>query len=163
MVAQPITASTSPPMPRSQASFCATNCSTKLKPNAASVLDSRGLVQLRLGRFDEAIEDYDAALKDEPLQAPSLFGRGLAELRKGAKAQGEADMAAAETLCHRAGRARAAERVHDEIARLRGRQQHAVPPRAAPSNARAERNGAPETRRAVLRSGAAVCSARFHR
>jgi hypothetical protein len=31
-----MTASTSPPMPRSQASFWATNCSTKLKPNAAT-------------------------------------------------------------------------------------------------------------------------------
>ncbi|HEY8615900.1 aspartyl protease family protein [Phenylobacterium sp.] len=61
----------------------------------ANVLDSRGLVKLRLGRLDEAIADYDAALKLQPRIAWSLYGRGVARLQKGQTAQGRADIAAA--------------------------------------------------------------------
>ena len=58
-------------------------------------LDSRGLVYLRLGRLDEAIADFDAALAQNPKLAWSLYGRGLARLRKGLKAEGDADIKAA--------------------------------------------------------------------
>ena len=44
------------------------------------------------------IADSAAALKLRPKTAWSLFGRGQAELRKGLKAQGEADVAAAIAL-----------------------------------------------------------------
>jgi len=63
--------------------------------NDSQVLDSRGLVYLRLGRPGDAIHDYDSALQVDPKIATSLYGRGLAELRQGEKSQGDADLAAA--------------------------------------------------------------------
>jgi len=63
-----------------------------------AVLDSRGLVYLRLGNLESAIHDYDSALRTDPNMPTSLYGRGLAELRQGEKAQGQADLAAAEKL-----------------------------------------------------------------
>ena len=67
----------------------------RLMPRTAALLDSRGLVHLRLGQFDASIADYDAALRQQPKIAWSLYGRGLARLRKGMKAEGEADLKAA--------------------------------------------------------------------
>lgn len=60
--------------------------------------DSRGLVYLRLERWDDAIQDYDTALRTSPSMATSLYGRGIAELRLGEQAQGQADLAAAEKV-----------------------------------------------------------------
>lgn len=70
----------------------------KKEPEASNVIDSRAWVKLRLGRFDEAIADFDRALGLQPAQAASLYGRGLAKIRKGDKAGGEQDMAAARRL-----------------------------------------------------------------
>ncbi|MFZ0549637.1 MAG: aspartyl protease family protein [Steroidobacteraceae bacterium] len=64
----------------------------------ADILDSRGLVYLRLGKRDEAVADYDAALKQNPKLVTSLFGRALAELGQGEASQGQADIAAAEKI-----------------------------------------------------------------
>ena len=77
-----------------------TDCDMALSllPGAADILDSRGLVNLRLARFKEAIEDYDAALAQSPNRAGSLFGRGLAQLGLSQKVEGRADLAAARTL-----------------------------------------------------------------
>jgi tetratricopeptide (TPR) repeat protein len=69
-----------------------------LDPGEPNMLDSRGLVYVRLGDFDKAIIDYDAALKVNPNEAWSLYGRGLAELRKGRTAPGQADIKAAEAI-----------------------------------------------------------------
>ena len=66
----------------------------KVEPDAA-YLDSAGLVLLRLGRFDEAIDRYTRALAKRPNVPSSLFGRGIAERRKGAAAASEADLKAA--------------------------------------------------------------------
>jgi TPR repeat len=55
-------------------------------------------VRLRLGDLDKAIADYDASLKQAPRTAWSLYGRGLARLRKGLSADGEADVAAARAV-----------------------------------------------------------------
>jgi tetratricopeptide (TPR) repeat protein/predicted aspartyl protease len=74
------------------------NAAVKLGPNVAQVLDSRGLVHLRLGQNDAAIDDYDDALRRRPKTAWSLYGRGLAKQRKGLKAEGDADIAAALAL-----------------------------------------------------------------
>ena len=65
---------------------------------AAAILDSRGLVYLRLGRFDKAIGDYDGALAISPKIAWSLYGRGIAKLRLGQTAEGKVDITAATTL-----------------------------------------------------------------
>ena len=71
------------------------NRALRLRPGTADILDSRGLVNLRLGHYDLAIADYDAALKLRPKTAWSLFGRGLAELKLGNTAKGQADLKAA--------------------------------------------------------------------
>jgi tetratricopeptide (TPR) repeat protein len=66
----------------------------RLAPGSAAILDSRGMVELRLGRYAASIADYDAALKTSPTLAASLYGRGLARLRSGDKS-GADDLAAA--------------------------------------------------------------------
>ena len=60
--------------------------------------DSRGFVYLKLGQFDKAAADYDAALKIDPKIATSLFGRGVARLKTGNSAAGNADIAAAKAI-----------------------------------------------------------------
>jgi tetratricopeptide (TPR) repeat protein/predicted aspartyl protease len=67
-------------------------------PEDPVVLNSRGLVYLRLGNLNGAIRDYNVALQIDPNMASSLYGRGLAELHEGQKTQGHADLAAAEKL-----------------------------------------------------------------
>jgi len=64
-------------------------------PRVAALYDSRGLVNLRMGRLDQAIADYNDALRLQPKLAWSLYGRGLAKIAKGQKAEGEADIRAA--------------------------------------------------------------------
>ena len=74
----------------------------RLSPNdssfASAVLDSRGLTHLRLGEFDQAIADYNAVLMVNPKKGMSLYGRGLAKQKKGDKAGGDADIAAAKAI-----------------------------------------------------------------
>jgi tetratricopeptide (TPR) repeat protein len=53
------------------------------------------LVRLRRGDLDGAIAEFDLALAQQPKHGWALYGRGLAEQRKGLKAQGDADIAAA--------------------------------------------------------------------
>ena len=78
----------------------------------ADVLNARGLVDLRLGRWQAAERDYGAGISayqgamrtfgvkfKRPKQlANLLFGRGLAQMHLGHSAQGEADFHAAERL-----------------------------------------------------------------
>ena len=54
-----------------------------LQPNDAATFDSRGLIYLKMGRFDSAIEDYSSALRIEPKLASAFYGRGLARIKKG--------------------------------------------------------------------------------
>ncbi|MGH8319359.1 MAG: aspartyl protease family protein [Steroidobacteraceae bacterium] len=74
--------------------------STSVAPENPAILDSRGLVYLRLGNLKDAIGDYDSALHTNPNMPTSLYGRALAELRSGEKAQGQKDLTAAEKLDH---------------------------------------------------------------
>jgi tetratricopeptide (TPR) repeat protein len=69
-----------------------------LTSDSADVLDSRGLVYIRLGNFKDAIRDYDTVLRANPKMPTSLYGRGLAELRLGDKARAQDDLAAAGKL-----------------------------------------------------------------
>ena len=70
---------------------------------------SRGLVLLRLGRTDPAIADFNEAIRILPRAPWALYGRGLAESRKGLKAQSDADLAAAAAIVpHIADEAKAA-------------------------------------------------------
>lgn len=71
------------------------NTALRIQPGFAAYLDSRALVELRLGRLDAALADYDAALKADSHGAWSLYMRALAEKRAGRKDAAEADRKAA--------------------------------------------------------------------
>jgi tetratricopeptide (TPR) repeat protein/predicted aspartyl protease len=66
--------------------------------SSAAVLGNRALVRLRLGDFDKSISDYTASLKIQPKNAWTLYGRGLAKLKKNNRGEGEADIAAAVSI-----------------------------------------------------------------
>ena len=73
------------------------DCDASLKLRAdGATFDSRALVLFRMGRYGDAIGDYDSGLTLRPSNPHLLHGRGLAELRDGAAAQGRSDIAAAE-------------------------------------------------------------------
>lgn len=57
----------------------------------ASFIDSRAMVLMHLGRFEEARRDYDTALEHRPYLSASLYGRGLARIALGDPA-GQADI-----------------------------------------------------------------------
>jgi tetratricopeptide (TPR) repeat protein len=65
-----------------------------LMPDFVPALDSRAFLHLRGGRFQDAITDYDAAIKGSPQDSWSLYGRGIAKLRLGDPAGGQADIEA---------------------------------------------------------------------
>jgi tetratricopeptide (TPR) repeat protein len=65
------------------------------RPAESAFQDSRGFVLLRLGRYDESIASYDAALKLSAGRSVSLYGRGMARRLKGDAAGGDEDMKAA--------------------------------------------------------------------
>ncbi len=69
--------------PRGAAGAVDCNESLKLKADQPDVLDTRGFVNLRLGKMDDAIKDYDAALKLDPKLPGALYGRGVAKTKKG--------------------------------------------------------------------------------
>lgn len=73
------------------------DCDEALKrlPNSANALDSRALTLFQLGRLDEALLVYNAALAAQPNKPHSLYGRGLVKLKQGDNTGGEADLAAA--------------------------------------------------------------------
>ncbi|TGX50130.1 DUF3857 domain-containing protein [Sphingomonas gei] len=72
----------------------------ELAESPASILDSRGLVYFRLGRIDDALADYEAALEQVPDMAASLYMRGVIRKRTGAGG-GDADLAAARMIAPR--------------------------------------------------------------
>lgn len=80
------------------------NRALRMMPKAAPIrtsaitMSDRGLIYLRLGKSDDALADFAAALKRQPRLPVALYGRGLAEEKKGLKAQGQADLAAAASL-----------------------------------------------------------------
>jgi len=74
------------------------NESLRLRPNFASTTDTLGFVYLKLGQFDRAIATYSAALQIDPKSVYSLYGRGMAKLKTGDTAGGEADIAASKAI-----------------------------------------------------------------
>jgi len=74
------------------------NEALKLTPRAPPTLDSRGFVYFRLGQYDRAVADYDAALAVDQTLAPSFYVRGLAKRRQGDVKGGDADVAEAEKI-----------------------------------------------------------------
>jgi len=71
--------------------------SLKLKVQPAT-LDSRGMVYLKMRRFDESFASYDAAVRMAPSMSSPLYGRGLARRGKGDAAGSETDLEAAARL-----------------------------------------------------------------
>ena len=61
-------------------------------------LASRGLVYVRLGKFQRAISDYGDALKEHPKNPWALYGRGIAESSLKNSAAADADFKAATAL-----------------------------------------------------------------
>ncbi|MCW3848692.1 DUF3857 domain-containing protein [Sphingomonas sp. LB-2] len=72
----------------------------ELADNPANIVDSRAMVYYRMGRIDEALAELDAALKQDPNQAASLFMRGVIRRERGDK-RGDADLAAARLISPR--------------------------------------------------------------
>jgi tetratricopeptide (TPR) repeat protein len=70
----------------------------RLNPGDPNSLDGRGFINIRLGRFQEAIENYDDALKRQPRLPGSLYLRGIAKLRLGYAQAAKRDIAAAEAF-----------------------------------------------------------------
>lgn len=70
----------------------------RLSPNDTAYLDSRGMVGLKQGRYQDAWNDYDAASRIKPSGPYYWYGRGIAALRLGRAAEGEADIAKARSI-----------------------------------------------------------------
>jgi tetratricopeptide (TPR) repeat protein len=71
------------------------NRAVRARSDAPFFHDSRGLVYLRLGKYDKAIPDYEATLKVQPKNPWALYGLGIARVRQGMESEGKADIAAA--------------------------------------------------------------------
>jgi tetratricopeptide (TPR) repeat protein len=69
-----------------------------VRPNDAYTFDSRGMVGLKQQRWQDAWNDYDAAARIDATSASYRYGRGIAALRLGRAAEGQADIAAATQL-----------------------------------------------------------------
>jgi tetratricopeptide (TPR) repeat protein len=75
------------------------DCNEALRlERSAATLDSRGLIHLKMGKWDLAIDDYSSALRLDPKLAGSLYGRGLARLKTGDTTGGNADIGAAKEI-----------------------------------------------------------------
>lgn len=61
-------------------------------------MDSRGFTLLRLMRYQEAVDQYDAALALAPSLSSSLYGRGLALRALGQTEAGNSSIDAARRL-----------------------------------------------------------------
>jgi transglutaminase-like putative cysteine protease len=75
------------------------HCSEELahNANAPELLESRGLALFRLGKFAEALKDFDLAAKAKPGDPRYVYERGVAQLKLG-NAAGHRDIEAATKL-----------------------------------------------------------------
>ena len=72
------------------------NEALQLKPDYIDALDSRGFVELRMGRYHAVDRRLRRGAENRsPSKITSLYGRGMAKRRKGDYAAGNADIAAA--------------------------------------------------------------------
>lgn len=63
-----------------------------LAPDAPGILNSRGLVYLRMRQYETAIQDYSTSLAAKASQPSARFGRGLAELELNQQKAGAEDI-----------------------------------------------------------------------
>lgn len=66
--------------------------------NAPSSAFSRGFLRFKQGRFEEAWADFNTAYEDNDTNGFPLYGRGVAAIRLGRQAEGEADIARAREI-----------------------------------------------------------------
>ena len=69
-----------------------------LAPNDAQALRSKAYILLKLRRYNDAMSDYDASLRFDPMNADALFGRGSARTALGNASAGSADIEAAKAI-----------------------------------------------------------------
>jgi tetratricopeptide (TPR) repeat protein len=74
------------------------NQSLDLEPNNANSRDSRAFVYMKMGKVEDAIVDYNMALRLNPGLATSLYGRDVAKQKKGDFAQGNSDIESAKKI-----------------------------------------------------------------
>lgn len=67
----------------------------EVSPNSHVAHNELALFNLRTGQFDAAIAEYEIALRLRPDAPYSLYGRGLALIRKGREKEGQDDLAKA--------------------------------------------------------------------
>jgi len=72
-------------LPRAM-NYC--NIAIGLSPAYAPARDSRAMVYFKMGKFAEALADYERAMNIEPAGAHYMYGRGLALQRLGQKDEG---------------------------------------------------------------------------
>lgn len=70
----------------------------ELSSNSAGILDSRAMVWLRMGRYEEALRDLDAALLQTPSLGPSRFVRAIVLAKLGRKDEAARELALARRL-----------------------------------------------------------------
>jgi tetratricopeptide (TPR) repeat protein len=69
-----------------------------LDPKNPEILDSRGMLRLKLKQYQGAWADYDAAIKLNPKNASYWYGRAMAERAQGKTAAARADITKAKAL-----------------------------------------------------------------
>jgi tetratricopeptide (TPR) repeat protein len=76
------------------------NKAQSLAPKIPQILGYRGFINLKLGQFDKALADYDAAfaLTTAPDNAEWLYGRGVAKVRTGDARGGNTDIDRAKSI-----------------------------------------------------------------
>ncbi|MGN6514671.1 MAG: tetratricopeptide repeat protein [Rhizomicrobium sp.] len=74
------------------------NTALRLSPAHPGILDSRGLIYLRLGNLNLAERDFNASLRQQPELATSLYGRGIAKMRRGDMRGAQRDILAARSI-----------------------------------------------------------------
>lgn len=65
---------------------------------SAMSFNLHGVLNIKLGKMDLAIADFDEAIRQIPKNASALYGRGLAKQKKGDRPGGAADLAAATAI-----------------------------------------------------------------
>jgi len=65
---------------------------------SADTYDSRGLVHLKMGQPDAAIDDFSSALRFDPKLASALYGARDSPAQERRQAGGDADISAARSI-----------------------------------------------------------------
>lgn len=70
----------------------------ELTPNNPDVLDSRGVLNIKEERWQDAWNDYNDAIQANSANSRHYYGRGIAAVRMGRRIEGESDLARAKQM-----------------------------------------------------------------